>query len=188
MYIYKTTNHINNKIYIGLKTIAVEDSVNYYGSGTYIKSAIEKYGKENFSKEILERDITDKAMLYNREIFWIAEYSSTDKSIGYNLTDGGSGPLNYKHTEESKLAISEAGKGRVVSEQSRSKASKSMKALYKSNTPKAILAKARIAKAMSTRIVSDETRAKMKAGVKKRPPVSDKTRSKMAASARRRSK
>ena len=188
MYIYKTTNHINNKIYIGLKMQSVESSVNYYGSGTYIKHAIKKYGKENFSKEIIERDIIDRAMLYERERYWVAEYNSKDKSIGYNLTDGGRGPLNYKHTKAARIAITEAGKGRIVSEESRRKASESMKALYQTNSPKAILAKANIAKAMSTRIISDETRSRMKAGVKKRPPVSDETKARMAASARRRLK
>ena len=51
MIIYKTTNLINNKIYIG------QDSRNnpyYYGSGTIITLAIKKYGKNNFKKEILE--------------------------------------------------------------------------------------------------------------------------------------
>ena len=50
--IYKVTNLINNKIYIGKhQTKNPHDS--YYGSGYMIRTWIEKYGKENFKKEIL---------------------------------------------------------------------------------------------------------------------------------------
>jgi len=51
-YIYKTTNILNNKIYIGKKESSsfVET---YYGSGTVLKQAIKKYGQENFKIEIL---------------------------------------------------------------------------------------------------------------------------------------
>ena len=50
--IYKTTNLINDKIYIGQhRTNDIND--NYLGSGTYLLNAIDNYGKENFKKEVL---------------------------------------------------------------------------------------------------------------------------------------
>ena len=92
MVIYKTTNLINNKIYIG------QDSKNnpeYLGSGAIIKKAIKKYGKENFKKEIIDW-ADNKKDLNNKEIFWIKEYNSTNHFIGYNITEGGGGCLGYK--------------------------------------------------------------------------------------------
>lgn len=50
-YIYKITNLINGKIYIGKRVRETKKDIkNYYGSGIAIKNAIIKYGIENFKK------------------------------------------------------------------------------------------------------------------------------------------
>lgn len=87
MNIYKITNLINGKIYIGQET---KYDPKYLGSGKVIKNAVKKYGKENFKKEILEECKT-KEKLNKQEIYWISFYNSTNKIIGYNLTKGGEG-------------------------------------------------------------------------------------------------
>ena len=51
MIIYKISNLINNKFYIGQD---IKNNPKYFGSGKLITVAIKKYGKENFKKEILE--------------------------------------------------------------------------------------------------------------------------------------
>ena len=116
MIIYKITNLINGKIYIG------QDSKNddtYYGSGLIIKRAINKYGKENFNKELIEI-CNSKEELNKKEIFWISEFNSTNSDIGYNLSIGGNGGnlgeyVNKKISEKSKL--------RVVSDETKKKLS-----------------------------------------------------------------
>ena len=93
MVIYKITNIITGKIYIG------KDSKNdsqYYGSGLLINRSIKKYGKKNFKKEILEYCEAGDT-LNDREKYWIKFYNSTDRNIGYNLTDGGDGGDTIKY-------------------------------------------------------------------------------------------
>jgi len=125
MYIYKITNKINSKQYIGLYTKTVEESTNYYGSGKLIGKAIKKYGKDNFTKEILERDITDKKYLNDREIYWIAKYDTFNN--GYNLTKGGQGNLGRVTSEETKRKIIASLKGYTHSEERRKKISEKAK-------------------------------------------------------------
>jgi hypothetical protein len=87
MIIYKTTNLVNGKIYIGKDKLNNPD---YFGSGTKIKLALEKYGKDNFKKEIIDTaDTIDE--LDEKEKYWIKELNSQDRSIGYNIRSGGQG-------------------------------------------------------------------------------------------------
>lgn len=124
MYIYKTTNLLNGKIYIGLSTRSVDESIHYYGSGSLLKAAIDKYGKENFSKEILESNISDTDTLGERESYWIEHYNATERGIGYNIASGGEGGnLGYQHSDSAKEAISEFFTGRPRSEETKSKIS-----------------------------------------------------------------
>lgn len=88
--IYKITNLINQKIYVGK---SLEPDENYYGSGLQITAAIEKYGKENFSKEILEE--CHQEDLDSREIYWIEKLDSRNPLIGYNISIGGTGGNHY---------------------------------------------------------------------------------------------
>jgi len=85
MIIYKTTNLVNGKFYIGKDA---KNKRTYLGSGKILKQSIQKYGKENFVKEILEY-CTDLEHLSQREIYWIDKLNAIEK--GYNLTEGGTG-------------------------------------------------------------------------------------------------
>lgn len=59
-YVYEITNNVNGKTYIGQHLKKNEDFNTYLGSGTNIRRAIEKYGKENFTKRILVDGIKSK--------------------------------------------------------------------------------------------------------------------------------
>lgn len=86
--IYKITNKINGKFYIGMhKTTNLNDG--YMGSGKLIRAAIKKYGLENFIKEILhvfenEEDMKNK----EKKLVVLNEMS-------YNLCEGGKGGFGY---------------------------------------------------------------------------------------------
>lgn len=79
------------------------------GSGTILKKAKEKYGIENFSKEILYSEIKTREEADKIEIQMIKEERKNGNGE-YNTTDGGEG-FRGRHTEESKRKIGEASKG-----------------------------------------------------------------------------
>jgi group I intron endonuclease len=129
--VYKITNNINGKIYIGVhKTKDIDDG--YMGSGKILRRAIKKYGIKNFTKEVLNvfdnpEDMFDMESQLVNENF-------VRRTDTYNIRQGGfggwdhidsKGENNYfygkpspngfsgkKHTDDTKKIISMANKGR----------------------------------------------------------------------------
>lgn len=111
-YIYKITNIINNKIYIGQTRNNIEQRLRQHIEASYSNSskkdyyfllhkAIRKYGKENFKIEIIE-EVSAEENLSEREQYWINYYNSCileEDSHGYNMTYGGEG-TSYINKEE----------------------------------------------------------------------------------------
>jgi len=126
--VYKITNLINYKIYIG------KDKYNnpkYMGSGKILKLAYKKYGILNFTKEII--CFCDNEDEYNeREKFYIKEYNSF-APIGYNINIGGKGGDNFKnHPDKEKVKnvfkkLRESNVGRHASNEVKEKMSQSRK-------------------------------------------------------------
>lgn len=94
-YIYRITNLVNQKTYIGQRTCSClpEEDIHYLGSGNLIKKAVKKYGKENFKKEILEefKENLEIHELGEKEIFYIRKEREKGHSE-YNISDGGTVP------------------------------------------------------------------------------------------------
>jgi len=90
MIVYKTTNLINGKIYVGQKPSMnnSEDffASNYYGSGRLITEAVREFGEVNFKREILDFADT-REELNEKETKWISKYNATSADIGYNLSE-----------------------------------------------------------------------------------------------------
>lgn len=94
--IYKLTNIVNGKVYIGLTSQIIKRIGNHIylsknpknKSNKYIHKAISKYGLSSFTIEIVEmcKDLDDAN---RKEVEWIDKTSSTDSSKGYNLDSGG---------------------------------------------------------------------------------------------------
>jgi group I intron endonuclease len=129
MIIYKITNLINKKIYIGMDC---NNNPKYFGSGKLIIYAIKKYGRHNFKKEILE--FCDFSNIYEREKYWIEKLNSRNRNIGYNICIGGEGVMcGRTFSEEHKRKLSEALKGnqhlkgKYPSEETKRKISESCK-------------------------------------------------------------
>lgn len=109
MYIYKITNKINQKIYIGKTIKSVEErwKEHCYNAknqiiDTKFYRAINKYGIESFTIETI--DTADSEDLLNlKECYWIKYYNSI--SDGYNSTDGGEGGNTYKYKTKEELEI-----------------------------------------------------------------------------------
>lgn len=104
--VYKITNLINDKTYIGITKQIIKRIGNhiYYfknlnsSNNTYLHKALRKYGLEFFTIDILEV-CKNLETLNNREVHWIKFYNSTNNKKGYNLDSGG----NLKEPNEQNI-------------------------------------------------------------------------------------
>jgi len=116
MVIYKITNKLNNKVYIGQTVQSLKDRLNHHfrsSPNSPMFRARKKHGKENFSIEEIDTAQTLEE-LNEKEIYWIAFYHSTNREKGYNLMSGGGN--KGKHSEESKKKMSESHKAGMTEE------------------------------------------------------------------------
>ena len=108
-YVYCITNIINGMKYIGKRTChcKIENDCSYMGSGIAIGNAIKKYGKENFTKEIIEICETEEEA-YRREREIIKSLGAVKNRNYYNIAPGGLGnQKGHVITEEVKIKCRE---------------------------------------------------------------------------------
>ncbi len=131
--IYKTTCLVNGKVYIGQTIKEGYKYLRYIGSGRALLRAVNKYGKNNFIKQILIVCNTQEQADEYEELF-IEMYSSCNKVCGYNILTGTAnkfGSINPSRIPEIARKMSErmmgVGLGRKVSDETRRKLSISLK-------------------------------------------------------------
>lgn len=127
MIVYKITNLINKKIYIGQTTRTLSARwIDHCASAfcpcrqditNMLHNAMRKYGKENFLCEVVAT-ANSLDELNALEIDIIKQYSTLDKKLGYNLQAGGK---NSKHTDETREKISKGHKGKKLSNHTKQK-------------------------------------------------------------------
>ncbi len=127
--IYKFTNKLNGKVYIG-ESLYMKDRMSTYRTSIknpicIIERALAKYSFDGFDLSVLELfpNGTQKPVLLAREKFWISFYDSTNKNLGYNKVAVGTDMTGYKMSDETKGKISKANKGRRFSDESKKRMS-----------------------------------------------------------------
>jgi len=132
--IYKLSNNIDGKIYIGQTSRSLKIRFNEHclsNSGCHkVQSAIKKYGRENFKIELITITGTQSVADY-WEIYFIDKYQTLSREYGYNIRDGGSvGKFNNKgrkHTPDELSKMSKSQIGRIISFETRQKMSEAKK-------------------------------------------------------------
>lgn len=150
MVIYKTTNLVNGKQYIGKDK---HNNPNYLGSGTILRLAIRKHGKNNFKKEILEVCSSNEELI-EREEYWLNFYNAGGNDMFYNMHNhsrGGRVPSNKTRQKTSAALL-----GKKKSEEHRKKISAGRRGIVFSNETRKKMSVSHIGKTAST-----ETREKM---------------------------
>lgn len=142
--IYKVTNLVNGKSYIGQTKMKLKDRMHAhrYTKRGAIYEDIQKYGIQNFSISIID-SATSKEDANNKERFWTLFFKTSQKEYGYNREIvksivGRVSPMKGKSMPESaKVKISEAHKGKKsiyygkhLSEETKNKISASLKGRY----------------------------------------------------------
>jgi len=168
--IYKITNKVNGKIYIGKhQTKDLNDG--YMGSGKRLKDAIKHHGINNFEKEILFQ--FDNEFDMNVKEAELVTESFVNKDSNYNMCPGGNGGFGYinnsgiskfkgkTHTKETKLKILQSRQGYKHSEETKQKISEANEKTNKSRGEKT-------SKALTGKCKSEEHRKKIAESVKRR--------------------
>lgn len=118
-YVYKITNLINFKVYVGITTCTISKRWNEHKHNalrnkkrTHLSLAIKKYGIENFKIDSIKKCYSYN-QLYRAEVYFIKHFCSNDRTNGYNNSTGGEiSSKGARHSDETKRRISELQKGK----------------------------------------------------------------------------
>jgi len=173
--VYQIKNLANGKVYIGSSVNIKARWANHRSSlrkdkhhSAALQRAWNKYGKDGFEFSILEI-VDDRAMLFERENFYVTKFKSADGRNGYNTLVKAGSAAGYRHTAEAKRKMSDGQKkipyeqrltfcvsfaGRKHSEETKQKMRESNR-----HTSPTAEQRAAISKVHKGKIISDEHKA-----------------------------
>jgi group I intron endonuclease len=127
MFVYKVLNKLNGKVYIGQTNRPIEERWKEHckpalRGRSYLSAAIQKYGKDHFDIEILEKANSQEEL--DKLEFDLINSNGAMFPNGYNLREGGRGGTL---SEEAKDKVRKANIGKIKSEETRKKLSKASK-------------------------------------------------------------
>lgn len=142
-FLYKHTNQINGKVYIGItndisrrwRNQGIEYMLHSSNTSRFW-NAIQKYGWNNFKHEILISNLTAQEA-GKKEIEYIAKYDSTNRLKGYNIASGGNGGRIWKKHPRGMLGKHQTEHHRLVMSKqvgNKNPNSKGLKVIFPNNT------------------------------------------------------
>lgn len=168
--IYQILNVVNNKVYIGQTTECFLKRFWHHNwslnsnrhANKYLQNAWNKYGKDMFEFSVIHV-LQDGEDINELEKYYIAQMNSANASYGYNMQLGGQEKRLCDYTTpESRKAVGEKNRqhmlGRKLSEETRAK----MSASSVHGKFFTVEGRKRISEYMSNRVVSEETREKLR--------------------------
>lgn len=198
--LYKTTNHINGKVYFGVHhETRWPNADRYLGSGQVLKQAINKYGRENFERTVL-------CIAGSKEYVLELEKRLVDEEVvksseTYNITGGGHGSILLQEESVEKIRQARLG-GSLSKETIEKRTSSRMRTAERSGYFHSEETKKKIGDANRGRVFSKDHREKLSAALKGRTyseetrmlrsvqrkgrTVSNETRQKLSQAAKRR--
>lgn len=163
MIIYKATNKVNGKIYIGQTVRTLEERLAEHKRNrkSLLGAALKKYGEGRFSFEVVDTASSIES-LNEKEKYWIGFYDCKTPN-GYNQCDGGGNTIGYHHSDSSKDKMRVAKEnafcgtgnpfyGRKHSDEAKLKMSQSRKGRTLTNEWKA-----KIGKGLQKRVINLDT-------------------------------
>jgi group I intron endonuclease len=184
-FIYKITNVINGKVYVGQTNerrvqrrwkrhiSALKNDAHH---NQHLQSSWNKYGEQSFKFEVIEPfDSELNFDIDNLERYWIKHFDSMNPDKGYNLESGGN--LQKIVSSETKEKISKSLMGRVISQEHRKKVS-----VAKTGVPLPEETKLKISATKTGKSLSEEHKAKISLGLlgNKRSPHTEEAKNKMS--------
>lgn len=167
--IYKATNTVNGKVYIGKTTRTLEERRKEHeyeatrrDRNFAFYNAIRKYGTDVFEWKIIDKATTEDE-LNEKERYWIAYYNAVNRDHGYNMTEGGDGVKPNEEVREKlsesirrrwqdgdyRKKVVEAHKRKTLSEETRRKISEAQKGRKHTEETKRKLSEAHKGKKLS---------------------------------------